>query len=259
MKSSARGVLGAFLAVGCSTAGGTVFTTTGPGGSGGRGSITGFGGASTWSATTGSGGAGSSSASGSSSSGSFDAGLPWPSDCNADADCPSGACEEVTPGGFRVCTVLPQPTTTCDSPGVDQCCPGVPCPDNATCLAGPLVPVCGVSAAQNQCGVDQCFQDADCLGTDICGVAGTLGLKIRACLVARCKVNADCAEHPGGTCAPVEDPCCGVIAGLFCVYPGHGGCRSNNDCPASPQAGSFCFPDEAGVASCQNGAPTCGE
>ena len=103
----------------------------------------------------------------------------------------------------------------------------------------------------NQCAVDQCSQDADCAPGQICGLSGALGVEIRACLTATCKVDGDCADMPGGTCAPVREPCCGTTAGLYCVYP-NGGCRSDADCPAM----EFCKILGA-AAVCQTGAPIC--
>ena len=106
-------------------------------------------------------------------------------------------------------------------------------------------------APHNQCAVDQCTKDADCATGQVCGLAGALGAEIRACLQAGCKVDGDCAARAGGTCAPVSEPCCGVNAGLYCVYPG-GGCRKNADCPAT----QYCR--ITGVAAaCQTGAPVC--
>jgi hypothetical protein len=110
----------------------------------------------------------------------------------------------------------------------------------------------------NACGVDQCAKDVDCAPGQICAPAGVLGLEIRACIDAHCKVDADCTAHAGGVCAPVLASCCNAVAGLFCVYPGAGGCRRDADCPPMPDHATFCFPDPAaGVASCQNGSPTC--
>jgi Cys-rich repeat protein len=103
----------------------------------------------------------------------------------------------------------------------------------------------------NQCAIDQCGQDADCLNGQICGLAGTLGRQIRACLPAGCKVDADCTAAPGGICAPVKEPCCGTSAGLACVYPA-AGCRQNADCGD----GQYCQPDGT-TAVCKAGAPIC--
>jgi hypothetical protein len=103
----------------------------------------------------------------------------------------------------------------------------------------------------NECAADQCSADKDCGANQICAPAGTLGLRIRACLSAACKTNADCTAAVGGVCAPVQEPCCNTVAGLFCRYPGNG-CRKNGDCP-SPQ---FCD-TSSGVAVCATGAPAC--
>lgn len=243
----------------------------------GAGGASGEGGAGTSTATfsttstgteteTGAGGATSSGSGSSSSGGGMDAGLTTISgtstgtggapaahgDCVSDVDCPGGACVELTPGGFRVCQTPPEKATLCGS-AFDQCCAGMPCPDDQPCYAGPLVPYCaGVPMEPyNQCAVDQCAQDADCAQGQICGTAGALGQQIRACVSAGCKVDADCASAPGGVCAPIAEPCCGTLAGLYCVYP-NGGCRSNADCDPA----SFCQITGAS-ATCQPGGPVC--
>jgi hypothetical protein len=109
-------------------------------------------------------------------------------------------------------------------------------------------------APHNQCGVDQCAKDVDCAANQICAPAGTVGLEIRACINAHCKLDYDCIAHPGGICAPAQDPCCVATDGLFCVYPANGGCRKSAQCGQ----GQYCLPDTAtGVASCQIGGPIC--
>ncbi len=182
-------------------------------------------------------------------------------DCHSDGECQSGQCVAVTPGGFHVCVVPPAKATKCTG-ALDQCCPMTQeaCPGNAPCFVGPLVPVCSGVPVQmhNVCGVDQCQTDLDCAPNQICAPAGTFDLEIRACVVASCKVDADCTAHAGGVCAPVQAPCCAASAGLFCVYPGYGGCRKNADCPAMPDQSTYCFPDPtSGAASCQTGSPAC--
>jgi hypothetical protein len=174
-------------------------------------------------------------------------------DCTYDIDCPGGACLEVTPGGFRVCQTPPMKATTCGS-DLDQCCTDKPCPNNEPCYTGPLVPYCGGVPMEphNQCATDQCAQDADCAPSQICVLAGTLGRLIRACVPAACKVDADCTALPGGLCAPVQSPCCGSVAGLYCVYPAAGGCRRDADC--SPN--QYCDVD-GNQATCHEGAPVC--
>jgi hypothetical protein len=275
----ARSLLTLSLAIGCGSSadrgGAGSGATTGNGGAtSGPGAIasssvtSGAGGlsgsaASTSGASSSSGNASSSGSASSSgaSSGGQDGGGPSSGDCQSDADCPSGACVPVTPGGFRVCQMPPAPATSCPGP-LDQCCPATQelCPNGESCYAGPLVPVCTGTPVpmQNQCGVDQCTQDVDCAPGQICALAGTLGLQIRACVTAYCKTDADCAAHPGGLCAPVLEPCCSTNAGLYCVYASEGGCRSDAECPAtSTQPHRFCAPGAAGVATCLSGAPDC--
>jgi hypothetical protein len=155
-----------------------------------------------------------------------------------------------------VCVLPPATATSCTG-SLDQCCPATQhlCPKGAPCYLGPLVPVCTGIPLQphNQCGIDQCAKDVDCAPGQICALAGTLGLLIRACVNAHCKVNADCTAHPGGICAPVEDPCCTASDGLFCVYPADG-CRKDADCGSQ----HYCAPNPTtGVASCQGGTPVC--
>src|SRR6185437_7740845 len=199
------------------------------------------------------------SASASSSSGG--GGAPSSGDCQTDADCPGGPCVPLTPGGFLVCQEPPSQATSCTGP-LDQCCPDTKsyCPNGEGCYAGPLVPACSGTPMpmHNQCGADQCEKDIDCAPDQICGLAGTLGLEIRACVTAYCKIDADCEAYPGGVCAPVLDPCCSTSAGLYCVYSGHGGCRSNADCSPTPnQPARYCAPSSDGTATCQPGAPVC--
>ena len=222
-----------------STSGTTTTTTGGTGGAAGTSS-------SATSSASGSGGATSSSiGSGGATSSS--------GDCTVDADCPGGKCVPITPGGFRLCQTPPQKATVCDQPGMDQCCAGMPCPNNEPCYAGPLIPICaGIPMApHNQCAVDQCTKDADCAMGQICGLAGALGAEIRACIHAACKVDGDCAAMAGGKCAPVNEPCCGVNAGLYCVYAS-GGCRRNANCAPA----HYCR-ITGPSASCQPGSPVC--
>jgi hypothetical protein len=192
----------------------------------------------------------------SSSSGGTGGGKMNSGDCKTDADCMSGQCIAVTPGGFRVCFVPPKMATTCTN-AQDQCCPASkPCPSNEPCYLGPLVPACSgaVMIPHNQCAVDQCAKDVDCAAGQICAPAGTLGLEIRACVNAHCKYDTQCTLYPGGICAPVKDPCCAASDGLFCVYPANGGCRDNAACGQ----GQYCALDTVkGVASCHSGGPLC--
>jgi len=278
MRLLTYGLLSGFLSLGCSSAVALTGTGSGAGGYGGAagttGSWTGSGGASgtggglqlssgaTSSASgSASGSTAASSGATSSASGAGGGGVSTSGDCMSGSDCPSGQCVAVTPGGFNVCLVALTPATTCTS-ALDQCCPATsPCPDKEACYLGPLVPVCaGVAMApHNQCAVDQCAKDADCAANQICALAGTFGLEIRACVAASCKLDTDCTAHAGGMCAPAQDPCCVASDGLFCVYPGNGGCRSDADCPpTSGHPTRYCSPDSAaGIASCQDGGPIC--
>jgi hypothetical protein len=243
------------LALGCSS---TVDSSkAGGGGTGGRTATTtatSTGTTTTTATSTGTGttatGAGGS---GGGATGGSDAGLPPPGgDCATDAECPGGHCVAVTAGGFRVCQIPPAPAAGCGS-ALDQCCPNQPCPGGEACLPGPLVPVCAGVAMEphNQCAADQCSDDKDCGSSQICALAGTLGLGIRACLPASCKLDADCTAAVGGVCVPVQDPCCNNVAGLFCRYPGTG-CRKNGDCPSA----QFCD-TSSGIAVCTTGGPLC--
>ncbi len=264
--------------VGCGASAANSFS--GDGGSASGGAVA-FGGAGTGAGTTtstfvttstqstsGQGGASTSSSSSSSSgattsSGGVGGGAPVPSgDCQKGSDCASGQCVAVTPGGYQVCVVPPAPATTCTS-ALDQCCPSTAmlCAGGAPCYVGPLVPVCAGTpmAVHNVCGVDQCSTDVDCAPGQICGIAGTLGLEIRACVTAHCKLDSDCNTYPGGVCAPVQEPCCGATAGLFCTYETLGGCQKDADCPPTgSQPTRYCDPNAiTGIASCQPGAAVC--
>lgn len=228
---------------------------------------TGFGGAVTTTTTTGSssaaGGMGGGVTSTTTTTSTTTSSTTTPStqhgDCVADSDCPGGACVEVTPGGFWVCAIPPIESTTCGST-LDQCCAGMPCPNDEVCVAGPLVPICVgvVMEPHNLCAVDQCSVDADCGPTQVCAPKGALGLQIRACVNAGCKVDADCGDKPGGICAPVQNSCCGSLAGLFCVYP-ENGCRTDADCPPdSTHPSRYCATDDTThTASCKDGSPVC--
>jgi hypothetical protein len=241
------------------------------GGAGGGTSSGGAGGGTSSSGGTGATGGGSSSSGTSASSGtgtssnassgsvgsSGSGGAPMGhGDCQIDSDCaPGGQCVEVTPGGFRVCQYDPTPATMCMNPVQDQCCDDKPCPNGEPCYLGPLVPYCGGIVGPdnyNQCAVDQCASDGECPEGFICAIAGTIDRKIRACVYAPCKVDADCGDFPGGYCAPVVDSCCGAVGGLYCVYPNNGGCLKDGDCPV----GQFCVLGEK-TATCSPSPMPC--
>jgi hypothetical protein len=229
--------------------GGQGGTTGGQGGTtGGEGGATGGQGGTPGGAGGSAGGAGGSGGAPGGSGGSGGAIL---GDCASDADCPNGPCVEVTPGGFLVCVDPPAEATMCSGSGFDECCTTSDCA-KGTCFPWPLTPYCGGPQPidHNVCGADQCSTDAECGAGMICSLAGTLDTKVRLCVLAYCKTAADCTDEPGGYCAPVDGPCCGGSAGLFCVYPSDG-CRNNGDCP-----GGYCSPD-MDRASCQPGFPIC--
>lgn len=178
----------------------------------------GTGGAGTTTATT-SGGAGSSAGGGS------------PGDCQVPADCGGGQCAPLTPGGYNVCLQFPKEAPGCNPGGnpPDECCTSSDCAQGK-CYLSTEVPLCGgVQPYYNECVTDQCQSDADCnLGVPaLCVPAGAYG-PMRRCVVAYCKTNADCDAEPGGTCAPIENPCCPVPLAVACVYPG--GCQKQADC-----------------------------
>ncbi|MBK6515537.1 MAG: hypothetical protein IPM79_05075 [Polyangiaceae bacterium] len=178
---------------------------------------------------------------------------PNSGDCEDDDDCAGdSSCEEVAPGGFRVCTDIVVPAEMCTKSAFDACCSTADCAEG-TCLTTPVTPFCGGVEMEphNVCAVDECDNEGDCQGGDsICLSAPMLGHKIRSCFYAACHTDLDCTAESGGICAPVSEPCCGGVAGLFCVYPSDG-CRSNADC-----ADGHCAPGPDG-ARCEGGAPIC--
>lgn len=172
-------------------------------------------------------------------------------DCVNDSDCKTGQCVELTPGGFRVCQTTPKEANNCDidPPGVG-CCNSSQCEGGAKCF--PSTHCGGIVQQGNECQSDQCSKNDDCKDiAGICAEAGTLGNPVNQCKHTACKLDTDCKAKPGGICAPVEDPCCPVIRGLFCVYP-NGGCRTSADCPG----GSYCE-IEGDTAFCKPGGPNC--
>ncbi|CAN92111.1 hypothetical protein predicted by Glimmer/Critica [Sorangium cellulosum So ce56] len=174
-------------------------------------------------------------------------------DCHTDANCPGSTCVDITPGGFRVCKTNYPPAETCARPDFDECCTTEDCGPGSTCLAAPLLPYCGgpPPLENNVCAKDLCSSDDECPG-GLCAPAGTLNNKVRACVSARCRLDADCDAEPGGICATVRDPCCNQPEGLFCVYPGSG-CRSSSDCGQ----GEYCGRDAGGAARCIVGDVVC--
>jgi hypothetical protein len=188
-------------------------------------------------------------------------GLPPTGDCTTDAQCPGGTCAEITPGGWKICLVVPPPSTGCSSPKspTDQCCTSADCPNGGACYETTSLPYCGgpAMAIYKECVTDQCTSDAACVGggsdaPDICAPAGAYGEPMRTCFAAYCKTSADCTQKPVGYCAPVGAHCCSTPSGLGCVYPG--GCRKDTDCAA----GDSCQLDTtSGEGVCTNGPSPC--
>jgi hypothetical protein len=175
-------------------------------------------------------------------------------DCQSPSDCGGDACVEVFPGGYRVCAIRVPEATTCSVPP-GSCCKSADCAADAKaparCVLGPVEPRCAgpVIVATNVCASDACASAADCPGENaICALGGTLGRKAARCMTGGCRLDRDCTAEAGGICAPVANPCCDEIAGLFCVYPG--GCRSNRDCASDEHCQTdathaFCAPGGA--------------
>lgn len=238
--------------VGGSGTGGTATGGTGVGGTATGGSGTGGTAAGGIPGTGGSAAGGAPGSGGVGTGGS--GGSPTNSgDCRPDHnDCGSNSrCVEVTPGGYRVCTVPYPPVTSCS--GVpQQCCSSADCNSGSICYAAPLAPNCGgiIAFGSNVCSSDVCTSDSACGSGSICVPAGTMDRKVRMCVPADCHRDTDCIKAPGGICAPVTTGCCNGTTGLYCVYPG--GCRSNKDC-----ASGNCELDQTGAAACASGPAIC--
>ena len=174
-------------------------------------------------------------------------------DCDSSRDCPMGACVELSPGGYRVCTAPVLPVSMCSaSPELDQCCKTADCTSpGAQCQQWPLTPYCGGAfpIPHNVCASDECKNNSDCPGLAVCVPSGAFGYKNRQCLTVSCLRDSQCTAASGGQCVPIKDPCCGAIRGLFCVYPGS--CRTNADCPSG-----YCEPAGART-QCKSGPPPC--
>jgi hypothetical protein len=179
-------------------------------------------------------------------------------DCQSDADCGGSPCAPLTPGGYRVCLSFPTEVTECQAGGGDLCCSSADCQANGggTCYFAADLQFCGGAYPDfNTCVLDGCQNDEACaMGQNlaICAPAGAFGNPARACLVAYCRVDADCTAKPGGACLLVGgDPCCSHPApdGLACVYPGS--CVRDADCPdgacdISADGESVCGPPSPG-------------
>ena len=145
----------------------------------------------------------------------------------------------------------PVETSACNEPDFDECCTTADC-TKGKCFGTPVIPFCGGAQPvdHNGCAEDQCAADSDCGADAFCAAIPMLGRKVRACIPASCRHDSDCTAAAGGICAPVNNPCCGEAAGLFCVYPSDG-CRTDADCVTG-----YCQP---GVdrAKCEGGGPIC--
>jgi hypothetical protein len=155
-------------------------------------------------------------------------------DCMSDADCDGGRCEELTPGGYKICVKRPPEATSCPMPMLDQCCTSEDCEGGGKCYSTKNIPACAGGPAMpdiNVCVNPDCSNDARCAGgpfPQICAPAGAFGNPVKACFQAFCKTDADCTAKPCGACVTVNTPCCDLPAGLACVYPGD--CRKDSDC-----------------------------
>jgi hypothetical protein len=217
--------------------------TSGQGGS--AGAVAGQGGTAGDAGSAGAGGGGASGASGAKSSG----------DCNSDGGCPGGKCIELLPDGFRVCQYPVDEATSCGTAGNDECCASAECTGGAKCYPGPTALSCGGAPPPeyNVCASDECTPGEKC-GQDppsVCMPAGFEGFKVAACRAGGCFMDGDCTAEPGGICAPVHEPCCDSVIGMYCIYPGDG-CRGQHDCPD----GTVCTVELA-AARCVQGPLAC--
>lgn len=255
--SLAIAIVGGVLTVGC----GDDTTTGGAGAAGGEGAGASGGGTTSAGAGGTGGGADGGGPSGGAPSGGAPSGgggageggaEPQGGDCDDAADCPpDGDCVELTPGGFRVCQYPVIEATSCISED-DQCCDSTECEIGLLCLETPILPFCGgvQMVPSNVCAGPTCVSSLDCRGAAACVEAGTVGNKVKSCIAAQCSTNADCEASPGGICAPVQEPCCNGVAGLYCIYEGN--CRSSADCGNDEHCGF----DAAGP-TCLPGPPIC--
>jgi hypothetical protein len=159
--------------------------------------------------------------------------------CSSDAACGAGNhCLELTPGGIRYCTSAPTPLIPCDMPSApNDCCSTSQC-GAGECLITLSAPtgLCGNGgfSLSNKCRSDECSADQDCPKGRVCAPA-VLGVSVRACVLADCRVDADCKG--GGACVWVQGGCCPPTpsfgaeraATLACVY--QDGCQKDTDCP----------------------------
>ena len=181
---------------------------------------------------------------------------PPTGECKTDADCVVGTCTPITPGGYLVCLNPPPEATSCVSPmAKNQCCTSADCHEGK-CYSTATLPHCAGPAGPvyNECLRDQCETDADCVRDaggppQICAPIGIYDYyAVRTCIPAYCRTNADCTAHPQGVCVLLSQPCCSIMAGLGCTYPGGcgagTGCGMQHPCVLNP---------ETGTAECSDG------
>jgi len=226
-------------------------TTSSAGGSGGSGQG-GSGQGGSGQGGSGQGGSGQGGSGGAGQGGDLPA---FGDDCDSNDDCFGGECVEVN--GHRTCRVDVTEATACENPQFDECCDTSECADpSQICTIMPDA-YCGGAKPNfyNQCvSTDDTCADLDCgKGDAACAPPGTFGFSAARCVTRYCHEDGDCNEGPGGSCVPIDNPCCGSTSGFFCAYADDG-CRSTSDCGE----GTYCEPNFAtGVASCVPGVPAC--
>jgi hypothetical protein len=186
-----------------------------------------------------------------------DGGTDHPPDkCSQASDCPGGVCWQGLDGSKSCITPTATPTLmSCQNAPTPCCTKNGDCTDspNGRCL--PLWNVkenyCGGAIPQgNVCRYDQCKADVDCkasatggLPVSACIPSGAFGLFTNTCVRGVCRVDADCALHPGGRCvyglAPTNGTC-SLLDVLSCAYA-NDPCGDGKACPADA-AGPLCVP-----------------
>lgn len=171
---------------------------------------------------------------------------------------PDSTCQADVQCGGRPCSAL-YPTDPC------TCLARAPAPTVVACVAGCCGDDCGADTcqaigldAQDQlCGdqpapVDNACVAERCTHDDACGIGmtcirpGEWGHVRSACVLARCRQDADCDAEPGGRCLGFFTPC--HVRGFACAYPSDP-CRVDADCPdrGGPRV---CLPVEGGGTEC---------
>jgi hypothetical protein len=154
-------------------------------------------------------------------------------DCDASADCPGSTCIELSEGGFRVCKQVFEEALFCQDQvnGTDECCDSSTCQEGACFDSQQAEPICtGIPPiGHNVCASDDCSQDADCAAGSICSQPGTFNSALRHCIPVSCTRDNECKDERDGSCAPIEDGCCGLTVTMACTYESDG-CRSDDDC-----------------------------